>query len=191
MSMHSRSLGLSLAALLMGAVAATSFAADDAPQTIKAGALSFKAPAAWKSEKPSNTMRVAQVKVAPVAGDAEPAELAVTLVPRRGGRPGGERQAVGGPVPRRRQERPEGQGRDEEGDQRRGPPASRSAGRYVAAMMPGQAGRNDKPNYRLLGAIVAGKDATYYFKLTGPDKTVLAASKAFDTLIESMTLDGK
>ena len=33
------------------------------------------------------------------------------------------------------------------------------------------------------------KDTGYFFKLTGPDKTVAAASKGFDALIESMTLD--
>ena len=47
--------------------------------------------------------------------------------------------------------------------------------------MPGQSARNDKPNYRLLGAIVLTPDASYFFKLTGPEKTVAAASKGFDS----------
>ncbi len=63
------------------------------------------------------------------------------------------------------------------------------AGRYVAAMMPGQPGKNDKPNYRLLGAIVPTADSSYFFKLTGPDKTVREAAKGFDAMIESMTLE--
>jgi len=189
MSMNSRFLSFGLVASLVGA-AVTATAADDAPQTIKAGAVSFKAPAAWKSEKPSNGMRVAQVKVPAVAGDAEPAELAVTAFP---GGAGGLEANI---------KRWESQFVDAEKntpkakvDQRKGINVDVTrvevAGRFVAAMMPGQPGKNDKPNYRLLGAIVATKEATYYFKLTGPDKTVLAASKGFDGLIESMTLDGK
>ena len=187
MSMHSRFRNLGLVATLIGAATAT---AADAPQTIKAGALSFKAPAAWKSEQPSNAMRVAQVKVAPVAGDSEPAELAVTSFP---GGAGGLEANV---------KRWEGQFQDADRNTPKAKVENKKginvdvtrvevAGRYVAAMMPGQPGRNDKPNYRLLGAIVTTPAATYYFKLTGPDKTVLAASKGFDELIESMKLDGK
>ena len=42
------------------------------------------------------------------------------------------------------------------------------------------AAKHDKPNYRLLGAIVLTDDTGYFFKLTGPEKTVAAASKGFD-----------
>ncbi len=184
MSINRRFLTLGLVASLVGAAAT---AAEDAPRKIQAGGLSFQAPAAWKSEKPSNGMRVAQIQVPAVAGDADPAELVVTAFP---GGAGGLDANV---------KRWEGMFVDAEKatpkakvEQRKGINVDVTrvevAGRYVAAMMPGQAGRNDKPNYRLLGAIVATKESTYYFKLTGPDKSVLAASKGFDALIESMTL---
>jgi len=53
MSMLTRTLTVGLVATIVGAIAV----ADDAPQTIKAGDLSFKAPATWKKEQPSNAMR--------------------------------------------------------------------------------------------------------------------------------------
>ena len=178
-----RSLTVGLFATLLGVASA----ADEAPQTIHAGELAFKAPAAWKSEKPINAMRKAQIKVAPAPGDSEPAELAVTAFPGGAG-------SVEANV-----KRWEGQFIDADKNTPKAKVEARKgintdvtrvevAGRY-AAMTPGQPGKNDKPNYRLLGAIVVTKDTGYFFKLTGPDKTVLAASKGFDALIESMTIE--
>jgi hypothetical protein len=173
---------------VVAAVVSVASAAQDAPKTIQAGDLSFKIPSSWKSERPSNAMRKAQIKINPVAGDDEPAELVVTAFP---GAAGGVEANV---------KRWEGQ--FEDGDkntpkakveERKGVNVSATrvevAGRYVASMTPGAAKKYDKANYRLLGAIVLTKDMGYFFKLTGPDKTVLGASKAFDAMIESMSVD--
>ncbi len=184
MIITSRFLTVGLVAALVGAAAA----ADDATQAVKAGALSFKAPAAWKAETPSNQMRKAQMKVAPAAGDEEPAELVVTAFP---GGAGGVEANV---------KRWEGMFVDASKNTPKAKVEERKginvevtrvevSGRFVAAMTPGQPGRQDKPNFRLLGAIVMTKDASYYFKLTGPEKTIAAASKGFDALIESMKVD--
>jgi len=184
MSMMSRTLTVGLVASIVGAIAG----ADDAPQTIKAGELSFKAPATWKKETPKNAMRKAQMRIDPATGDAEPAELAVTAFP---GGAGGveanvdrwEKQFVDPDkaTPKAKVEKRKGMNVD----------VTRVdiTGRFVAPVMPGQSGRVDKPNYRLLGAIVLTKETGYFFKLTGPEKTVAAASKGFDSLIESMKVD--
>ena len=173
---------------LVAALVGVSVAAEDETQTIKAGALSFKAPGTWKKETPKSSMRQAQMKIDPAAGDDEPAELVVTAFP---GGAGGveanvdrwEKQFIDADkkTPKAKVEKKKGLNVD----------VTRVdiTGRYVAPIMPGQAGRNDKPNYRLLGAIVQTPDMGYFFKLTGPDKTVSAASKGFDGLIESMKLD--
>lgn len=42
------------------------------------------------------------------------------------------------------------------------------------------------PNHALLGAIVKGPDANWFFKLTGPSSTVNAARADFDRMIESV-----
>jgi hypothetical protein len=49
-----------------------------------------------------------------------------------------------------------------------------------------KAGAPPKPNYRLLGAIVEGPQASVFFKLTGPSKTVAQNQAAFDKLIASL-----
>ena len=65
-----------LAALILGLPAAAS-AAD----TIEVAGLTATVPAAWKKEKPSNSMRLAQYSLPKAAGDAEGAELSVFAFP--------------------------------------------------------------------------------------------------------------
>lgn len=163
-------------------------AADDATQTIHAGALTFQAPKTWKSERPSNAMRKAQIKVDPVDGDSDPSELVITSFAGGAGsldanvkRWEGQFSDTDGKTPKAKVETKKGKNVEVT--------RVEVAGRYVAAMMPGQPGQNNKPNYRLLGAIVNTPEASYYFKLTGPDKTVASTSKQFDAMIESMTMD--
>ena len=43
-----------------------------------------------------------------------------------------------------------------------------------------------KANYALLGAIVEAPSGSYFFKLTGPERTVLAAKPAFYKLLDSV-----
>ena len=43
------------------------------------------------------------------------------------------------------------------------------------------------PGWALLGAIVEARDMPYFFKMTGPAKSVAAARPAFDALIASAT----
>ena len=61
-------------------------------------------------------------------------------------------------------------------------------GRYVASMMPGSAEKNDEAGWMLAGAILETESGPYYFKLTGPKETVMAARKDFRGAIESAQL---
>ena len=63
-----------------------------------------------------------------------------------------------------------------------------TAGRYVAAVTPGSPEKNDKPDWRLLGAIVQTADTGYYFKMVGPEKTMKAAKPAFEAMIKSIAV---
>ncbi len=82
MSMIHRTLTVGLVAALVGVAVA---ADDEDTQTVKADALSFKAPATWKKETPKSSMRKAQMKVEPVKGDDDPAELTVFVFPNGAG----------------------------------------------------------------------------------------------------------
>src|SRR4051812_16083298 len=183
MSMMTRTLTVGLVASIVGAVVA----AEDAPQTIKAGDLTFKAPAAWKKEQPKSNMRAAQVRIEPTKGDEDPAELVVFAFPNGAGSVESnidrwEKQFVDANkrTPEAKVEKKKGMNVDVT--------RVEISGQYLSGM-PGAATKSEKPNYRLLGAIITTPSTGYFFKLTGPEKTVAEASKGFDSLIESMKLD--
>ncbi len=184
MSMIHRFLTVGVLALIFG----TAIGADEPPQTIKADALSFKAPAAWKKEKPSLSMRKVQMKIEPVKGDEDAAELTVFAFPNGAGSVESniarwEKQFIDADknTPKAKVEKKKGINCDVT--------RVEITGRYVAAVTPGSPSRYDKPNYRLLGAIVETPDTGYFLKLTGPEKTLGEAAKGFDAMIESMKLD--
>ena len=57
-----------------------------------------------------------------------------------------------------------------------------------ASGMPGGPSK-PTPGYGLLGAIVETPAGNYFFKLTGPEKTVKAAQRTFFALLESIKVD--
>ena len=184
MSMIHRLLTVGAVASLLG----VAVAADETTQTVTANGLTFKAPTTWKKETPKNAMRLAQFKVEPASGDEDAGELVVTAFPGGGG-------GVEMNVDRWEKMFVDADKKPVKAkiEQKKGVNVDVTrvevTGRYVAAMTPGQTARFDKPNYRLLGAIVMTPKTGYFLKLTGPEKTISNASKAFDAMIESMNLD--
>jgi hypothetical protein len=173
---------------LVAAFVGIAVAADDGPKTIKSGPLSFKVPAAWKTEKPKTSMRAAQLKIEPIKGDEDPAELVVTAFPAGAGSLDAnierwERGFVDADkkTPKAKIEKKKGINVDVT--------KVEVGGHYVAAIMPGQPGNYDKPNYKLLGAIVLSPEGSFFFKLTGPEKTIAAKAKEFDEMIESIKVE--
>jgi hypothetical protein len=169
----------------MVALVGIGLGADGPTQTIDAGGLTFQAPAAWKSSPPSSQMRRAELKVAPVEGDKEPAELVVFAFPGGAG-------SVEANV-----KRWQSQFKDADGNS---PPIDSKvikgknvevtrveiAGHYYPSQFPGRPREPDRPNYRLLGAIVQAGGTGYFLKMTGPDKTMQAVRPEFDQLVASI-----
>ena len=180
----SRPAALGVVALALAALGAD----DEKPQTIAARGLTFQAPAAWKSSRPTSQMRLAQLKVDPVAGDKDPAELVVFAFPGGAG-------SVDANIQRWQQQFQDDSGRPPRitTEKRRGKNVdvtfAEAAGRYVAAVQPGSPEKFDKPNYRLLGAIVQTPEVAYFLKMVGPDKTMTKAKPAFDELIKSIEVE--
>jgi hypothetical protein len=163
--------------------------ADDKPlQTINGGGITFQVPGSWKSSKPSSSMRRAQLAIPKVTGDKDDAEAVLFVFPGGAG-------TVEANI-----ERWAGQFR---GDDNTPPKAKSSklkgkntevtrvdlAGRYVAPVFPGSPDTENKPGYQLMGAIVVTPRASYFLKIVGPEATMKAASKDFEALIASMTLE--
>jgi hypothetical protein len=144
-----------------------------------AGGLSWTAPAGWTSGGP-RPMRAATYAVPAVKGDPEPAECAVFYFG-------------------------EGQGGSVDDNLKRWagqfeaakPAATRKEtvhgrvvtrieldGTYLSGGMSGP--KVPKPGFKLLGAIVEGSQGNVFFKLTGPAKTVEAARKDFEALVQGV-----
>ncbi len=174
--------------LAIAALGLALIAADEPTQTIKARGITFDVPKSWASGKPANAMRLAQLKVEPSEGDKDAAELVLTAFPGGGG-------GVEANVARWKAQFVDSQGEPPEVTQetKKGKNVSvtfvETSGRYVAPVMPGRPEKNDKPNWRLLGAIVQAGDTGYFFKMVGPDKTMKAAKPGFEAMIKSIAVE--
>lgn len=154
------------------------------------GILRFTPPAEWFAEPPSSTMRVAQYLLPRVAGDVEDAELVVFYF-------GG-----GGGTVEANLERWTNQMLQPDGT-----PSAEVAtttsfqvgdlpvtlldvpGTFAAEVRPGSRMRYHKPGFRLLAAVVETPGGPYFFKLTGPDRTVRRWADSFEATIETARLE--
>lgn len=154
---------------------------------IEDASLEFTAPAGWIAETPTSSNRHAQYKLPRVANDREDAELVAYHF--SGG--GGTSQA--------NIDRWIGQFHKADGS-----PASDTAkitrkdingiavtmldisGTYEGSMMPMQPTSNPKTDYRMLAAVVETGSGPWFFKLTGPAKTVAKWQSSFDVLLNSV-----
>lgn len=165
-------------------------AADPPKQTIDAKGLSFEAPASWKSHPPSKATRRAELKVEPLEGDDYPAELVVFAFPGAAGTVDANltrwqrlfKDKDGNPP---KIESKKVQGKNVEVTR------AETSGHYYPAQFPGTAKEPDRPDARLLGAIVTGDDVSYYIRMIGPDKTMTKLRSEFDDMLATIKLDGK
>ena len=149
------------------------------------GGLLWTAPASWIEEPPASSMRKAQYSLPAVPGDAEPGQCAVFYF---GAGQGGD---VKGNVDRWASQFTNASGGHSTPTVTEGSVAGLKVlkvvteGTYApSATMGGDT--TPKPGQMLLGAIVEGQDANWFFKCTGPKKTMESHRKAFDSLIETV-----
>lgn len=141
-------------------------------------------PKEWEKGQPSNPMRIAEFVIPGPGGDAE------LVVYRFKGGAGG----VDANIARWKGQfqPPEGKSIDdvtklgtvEVGDLKA--TTVDISGRYVAAVRPGAPETVDKPDQRMLAAIVEGSGDPFFFKGTGPDKTLAVWSDAFTAMVKSI-----
>jgi hypothetical protein len=185
----SASLGSTAAALSVAPMASVAErpvvpATPEAPAPAQELAITWSDPPEWERVTPKSRMRLAQYKVKPVSGDTEPGE--VTLFhfgPNMGG--GVEENIT--------RWTNQFSGVDAKAIKRttktNGPLSHHlvqiESGLFqTSPMMGGPA--QPKANYGLLGAVTEAPSGKYFFKLTGPSKTVAANLGAFEKLIESI-----
>jgi hypothetical protein len=150
---------------------------DEAPAGARS-TLEWKAPARWQLVPNASTMRIATYRVPRAPGDAADAELSVT---QAGGSAEANAQRWIGQFDQTGQKPPRH--------------TTRKVGSLdvlvveVQGTFSGGMGGDGQaqPGWALLGAIVSTPGLPYFFKLTGPAKTVLAARGEFDAMLATLT----
>ncbi|HUD70474.1 MAG TPA: hypothetical protein VMQ62_00805 [Dongiaceae bacterium] len=149
-------------------------------------ALVWDAPAGWIAEEPRNPMRRAQYRLAGVDG-ATDGECAVFYF---GPGQGGDAQEN---VARWARMLTTPDGRPVEGTVSTQKVGDRTVTRVEAAgtyhpmaMTMGGTPPPPQPGWLLLGAVVPGPDANWFFRCAGPEKTIAKARPGFDGLIASV-----
>ena len=159
-----------------------------APSGAPQGAvIAWTTPASWKQEPPTSRMRYAQYRVSGVDGDPDDAECAVFYFgPGQGGSPEENASRWVGqfaqPDGSSSQDRAKIDVKTVNGKEVM---FVEVGGTYTASMM-GAPGAEPKKDYSMLAAIVPGPDAPWFFKLTGPRRTIEANREAFTSLIASI-----
>jgi hypothetical protein len=153
-------------------------------QAVQAGGLSWKPPPpSWTPDPRGSAMRIATYRVPAAPGDPEGGELAIFFFGKEGGTVAANVERwvrqftpeAGAPEPSTRTETVNGIR------------VTRvSAEGTFASGMPGGPS-TPKGHYALFGAIAEGPGGNVFFKLTGPRKTVRAASAQFDSMIRSLS----
>ena len=145
--------------------------------------LKFTVPAGWIEEERTSSMRVAQYRLPKAATDTEDASLVLYYF---GQGQGGSTTA--------NIERWVGQMKQAEGSSAKQDTLEVNglkvttvdvAGTYVAETAPGSGTFNNKPGYRLRGAVVETPNGSYFLKLVGPEKTVAQWNDSFTSYLRS------
>jgi len=149
--------------------------------------LRFDAPPEWISEESGSPIRVAQFTLPKVEGDAEDAELVLFYF-------GGEGGTVESNLERWTNQmlQPDGRQSTEVATTTSFEIAQLPItvldvpGIFSAEVRPGSGMRYHKPGFRLKAAVIETLAGPYFFKLTGPEQTVLHWDAAFTSLLESI-----
>lgn len=151
--------------------------------------LSWDTPKGWVSEPPANSMRRAQYRIPGAGGDAEC--VVFYFGPGQGGSPQANAERWASQF-----EQPDGRSPLEAMTTRSldvdGIPVLivETKGTFQAGSMMGGPVTDRKPDWALLGAVVEGADANWFFKLTGPEATVAANREPFETMLRTVAHGG-
>jgi hypothetical protein len=143
-----------------------------------AAEVGWEAPGGWQKAENPSPMRKATYKIPRAAGDAEDGELSVS---QAGGSVDLNIKRWAGQF----EVKPEDVKRTDRSSGGLKITVVELHGTFTGMAMPGVAGPGARPGFALLGAIVETTTPTF-FKLTGPEKTVMAARSDFDKLVESL-----
>ncbi len=158
---------------------------ETSPAKPPSSVLEWEVPTDWIVEQPSSSMRLAQYRVPGPGGDGEC--VVFYFGPGQGGDPSANAVRWA-----RQFSQPDGSSSldvlqvNELPGTRMRVQLVEVTGTYDGGMTMTDAPAEKRPGYMLLGAIVEGQDAPWFFKFTGPEATVKAQRPAFVSMLESV-----
>lgn len=171
--------------LLLGLAALACAADDDKGTVVTLDGMKSRAPASWKAERPSNRLRLAQFRLPKVDGDKHDAELVIFRGITGSAKANLQRwKEMFAP--------PAGKKIDDVATVERTKVGDDDAayldvhGTYLYKERPfdPRSRVERRPDYRLLGLQIEGKDHPYHVRLVGPAKTVAHYKKGFDAWLK-------
>lgn len=148
-------------------------------QPVGPGEIAWDTPAKWKEIPNPNAMRLATYLIARAEGDPDDAEMSVSRVG------GGVEANIGRWKGQFDPVKPDSAKRMERDVAGLKVTIYEVAGSYTGMVMRGQVAK-PRESWALLAAIVEGSGGDpWFFKMTGPEKTVAAARADFDSLVNS------
>jgi hypothetical protein len=152
-----------------------------------AGDLRFQAPAQWKSEPPSSSMRVAQYLLPRAEGDAEDAALVVYYFGQ------GQGGSVEANLDRwvNQMQQPDGRPSKERAKTETMTVNGLNVtlldvtGTYLGSDMGGGGPQQSKSSSRMRAAVIETPKGAYFIKLVGPEKTVSRWDQEFMAFVKS------
>ena len=164
------------------------FALAASAAVVAQGSLQFEAPLEWAQIDTSSPLRVAQFGLPRAPGDSEDAELVVFYF-------GGEGGAVKANLERWTNQmlQPDGRSSSDVATTTSFDVAGMSVtvldvpGIYSAEVQPGSGMRYYKRGFRLKAAVVETSAGPYFFKLTGPGRTVREWESGFNALLATVS----
>ena len=173
--------------LFIAAFAVNAIAEDKKGTTVEIAGMKSTAPADWKEEAPSNTMRLTQFKIPKADGDKDDAELAIFFFK------GGGAGSLDANLKRQTAKFQPAEGKDkvEETVDKKAKVGSIDAvyqdvkGTFIKKAFPMAATGTPMPGYRQLYVVFETKDGQYYMTLLGSEKTVEKHKKGFDEFLKN------
>ena len=172
--------------LLFGAMLACQKSAPKT-QPLDLGVIKLQAPLDWQSTTPTSTMRKAQFTLPRAAGDAEDAELVVFYFgPGEGGTVEANLNRWYGQFAQ-----PDSSASADKAQVTRDTADGMNLtmvdldGTFIAPLMPGTPESYNKPDFRMLAAVLETSEGPYFFKLVGPKKTIAQHAANFNAFMKS------
>lgn len=163
------------------------FSCSKPPQPLDLGPVVLQAPADWTSSPPTSMMRKAQFTLPRAAGDSEDGELVVFYFGGEGGSAEANLKRWAGQF-----EQLDGSSSMDKIKSSTETVAGMAltildlSGTYVAPVNPmDPTNRYNKPNFRMLAAVLETADGPFFFKLVGPEKTIEKSSAVFADFLKS------